>query len=261
MPTPSHRHLAALEARVEALVEGTLARLFPGRLEPADLKRHLVRTLEDTASQGAPAVHYTIRLHREDVAHLLRSHPNLTETLSTDLVEAARELHVALPVPPEVMLLPDEHLRPRSLIVIGDPARPGATMTGITPPPAAPEVETPPAFLVLAGNRTVQLRKTVITLGRRLDNDVILEHSSVSRVHAQLRARFGHFVVYDLGSSGGTFVNAQRVQECLLKPGDVLRLAEVSVIYGEDAAARSPERGSPTPDDHAHGDDRTRPVF
>lgn len=251
---------------MEALVEGTIARLFPGRLEPIDLQRHLVRTLEDTAAQGAPAVSYTIRLHHDDIHHLVHANPGLNETLATAIVESARQLHITLPAQPEVALLVDEHLRPRSLIVTGDAARLGATATGSVPAqadlgPAEPHL--PPAFLVLDGTRTVPLRRPVISLGRRLDNDIILEHSSVSRVHAQLRLRFGRYVVYDLGSSGGTFVNDQRVQECLLKPGDVLRLAGVALIYGEDQAARrATEGGSPAPQPTpGPGDDRTRPIF
>lgn len=252
---------------MEALVEGTLARLLPGRLEPVDLQRHLLRTLEDTAAQGAPAVTYTIRLHRDDVAHLARNHPGLTDQLAAAIVEGARQAHITLPAQPEVVLLPDEHLHPRSLIVTGEAARPGATTTGgpqvkVEGEPAAATL--PPAFLVLDGERTVPLRQPVISIGRRLDNDIIIEHSSVSRVHAQLRLRFGRYVVYDLGSSGGTFVNDQRVQECLLKPGDVLRLSGVSLIYGEDQASRHAptevgDTGKRRPLEP--GDDRTRPYF
>ncbi len=252
---------------MEALVEGTLARLLPGRLEPVDLQRHLLRTLEDTAAQGAPALSYTIRLHRDDVAHLARTYPGLTDQLAAAIVEGARQAHITLPAQPEVLLLPDEHLRPRSLIVTGEAARAGATTTG------GPQVRAdgepaptplPPAFLVLDGERTVPLRLPVISIGRRLDNDIILEHTSVSRVHAQLRLRFGRYVVYDLGSSGGTFVNDQRVQECLLKPGDVLRLSGVSLIYGEDQAARSTPTEVSDPGKRSQlepGDDRTRPYF
>ncbi len=264
---------------MEALVEGTLARLLPGRLEPVDLQRHLLRTLEDTAAQGTPAVSYTVRLHRDDVAHLLRAHPGLTTDLAAAIVQAARQAHITLPSHPEVLVLPDEHLHPRSLIVTGEAARPGLTATGSVQARSEADASAtalPPAFLVLDGERTVPLRQAVVSLGRRLDNDIILEHTSVSRVHAQLRLRFGRYVVYDLGSSGGTFVNDQRVQECLLKPGDVLRLAGVSVIYGEDQAARevpaareaSNVRHAPTEigdidgrRQQQTGDDRTRPFF
>jgi len=66
----------------------------------------------------------------------------------------------------------------------------------------------------------------------------------VSRSHAQLRLRFGHYVVYDLGSTAGTFVNGQRIEECVLRPGDVISLGGVPVIYGEDAS-KGPEPHPP----------------
>jgi pSer/pThr/pTyr-binding forkhead associated (FHA) protein len=72
----------------------------------------------------------------------------------------------------------------------------------------------------------------------------VIDDARVSRSHAQLRLRFGHYVVYDLGSSGGTFVNGQRIEECVLRPGDVISLGGVPVIYGEDAPY-GPEIHSP----------------
>ena len=90
-------------------------------------------------------------------------------------------------------------------------------------------------FLIVEGRRTVLLTRSIVTAGRSLDNDVIVNDSRVSRHHAQLRRRAGRYVIYDLGSSGGTFVNHDRVSECLLQPGDVISLAGVQIIYGEDA--------------------------
>ena len=75
-----------------------------------------------------------------------------------------------------------------------------------------------------------------INLGRRLDNHIIIDDPRVSRNHAQLRLRFGHYVVYNLGSTGGTFVNGQRIEECVLRPGDVISLGGVPIIYGEDSS-------------------------
>src|SRR5436190_17922829 len=90
------------------------------------------------------------------------------------------------------------------------------------------------AFLILDGRHTVPLTESLVTLGRRLNNPIILDSPSVSRAHAQLRLRYGRYVIYDLGSTGGTFVNGQRVEECVLRPGDVISLANVRLIYGED---------------------------
>jgi pSer/pThr/pTyr-binding forkhead associated (FHA) protein len=56
----------------------------------------------------------------------------------------------------------------------------------------------------------------------------------VSRAHAQIRAIRGQYVLFDLNSTGGTMVNGRRVHQCALKPGDVISLSGVPLIYGEE---------------------------
>lgn len=60
-------------------------------------------------------------------------------------------------------------------------------------------------------------------VGRSPDCDLVLADPSVSRRHARLLPRGGELLVEDLGSSGGTFVNGQRVERAAAGPGDVLR--------------------------------------
>jgi pSer/pThr/pTyr-binding forkhead associated (FHA) protein len=90
------------------------------------------------------------------------------------------------------------------------------------------------SFLILEGRRHVSLNKPVVTIGRALDNDVVIDDPRVSRHHAQLRLRQGRYVLYDTGSSGGTLVNNQPVSEVALNAGDVISLAGAQVIFGED---------------------------
>jgi pSer/pThr/pTyr-binding forkhead associated (FHA) protein len=56
----------------------------------------------------------------------------------------------------------------------------------------------------------------------------------VSRHHAQIRLRFGQYVIFDLGSQAGTMVNGKPIQQKALEPGDVISLAGVSLIYVEE---------------------------
>ena len=51
-------------------------------------------------------------------------------------------------------------------------------------------------------------------------------------MHAQLRLIQGSFVIFDLDSLGGTFVNDIAVSSHMLNPGDVIRLAGVPLVYG-----------------------------
>jgi pSer/pThr/pTyr-binding forkhead associated (FHA) protein len=98
-------------------------------------------------------------------------------------------------------------------------------------------------FLILEGHRHVDLFKATVSIGRALDNDVIIEDPRISRHHAQLRRRYGRYVLYDLGSTGGTQINGYPIEECVLHTGDVISLAGVQTIYGEDPSTSIPLPG------------------
>jgi hypothetical protein len=253
--------LSRLEARMESLVEGTFARLFAGHVHPRDVALQLSRALEDSAAAGAPSTHYTVRLNPADAQDLLSAHPDLAEQLSIELLGLAREARLTLAQPPEVSVAADPAQAPHTVTVSAGrrTAALSATQT-MAQAPAAVRRAAPRAFVIIDGQRTVPLREAVVNLGRRLDNQIIIDDPRVSRNHAQLRLRFGHYVIYNLGSTGGTFVNGLRIEECVLRPGDVISLGGVALIYGEDgsdpgAPARTAHSTMPlTPPDMAPPD-------
>lgn len=100
-----------------------------------------------------------------------------------------------------------------------------------------PENETFPtnAFLIVNGAEIFPLTKPVIRIGRMADNDLVLPDSRISRYHAQLRADNGLYVLVDLKSTGGSSIDGKRVHKAALKPGNVVTLAGIPLIYGENA--------------------------
>jgi FHA domain len=68
-----------------------------------------------------------------------------------------------------------------------------------------------------------------LLLGRSRDCDVVLASGAVSRRHARLSFRDGHWVVCDLGSTNGTTVNGTPVGRCRLRPGDRVTFADTPV--------------------------------
>lgn len=90
------------------------------------------------------------------------------------------------------------------------------------------------AFLIIEGVKIHPLKESVINVGRKLENHVVIDDPRVSRTHAQLRVIKGHFVLFDLNSTGGTFVNGQRTSQTVLYPGDVISLAGVTLVFGQD---------------------------
>jgi len=71
------------------------------------------------------------------------------------------------------------------------------------------------------------LRPGVNTVGRGADNDLSIDHESVSDHHCEIAVTTSGIVVRDLDSSNGTWIDTARVQEARLGPGQTLQLGEV----------------------------------
>jgi len=94
------------------------------------------------------------------------------------------------------------------------------------------------AYLVLQGTRVIPLNLPLIKIGRQLDNHIILEDPRVSRSHAQIKLINDRFVIFDLNSTGGTFINGQPSSQSVLYPGDAVSLAGVVFIFSQEMPAR-----------------------
>jgi len=72
----------------------------------------------------------------------------------------------------------------------------------------------------------------VTRLGRALDNEIVVSHSSVSRHHASIENSNGSFVVRDLNSQNGTFVGNRRVTEPTpISDGDTVRVGDAQFTF------------------------------
>ncbi len=245
--------IALFETFAEQLVEGTFARLFAGRPDSLDVARRLARAMEDHSRPGndgrlyAPP-YYTIRLHPDDFERLAAERQTLATEMVNSITDFAAQAELVLSTPPTVRWAPDPDVRLYEVqIEVGwEAPRYSADVTGETDntnqmpankaqdgdPASSPPMVRP--FIIVGGQRHIDLLQPVIAIGRALDNDIIIEDPRVSRHHAQLRRRYGRYVLYDIGSSGGTEINGYPVEECVLHSGDVISFAGVQVIYGED---------------------------
>jgi phosphoserine phosphatase RsbU/P len=73
------------------------------------------------------------------------------------------------------------------------------------------------------GAHSFSLDQPVVSIGRHTDQDLVLSDNFVSRRHAVVRQTSLGFEIEDLASSHGTYVNGTRVQNALLRSGDVLQ--------------------------------------
>src|SRR5512147_2666647 len=85
---------------------------------------------------------------------------------------------------------------------------------------------TPGAAFALEGDQ--------MTIGRDSTNEIVINDAEVSRRHARLTFQGGKYVLEDLGSTNGTFVNGQRLAgPRVLKPGEVVSFGEQIVLVFE----------------------------
>jgi pSer/pThr/pTyr-binding forkhead associated (FHA) protein len=84
-------------------------------------------------------------------------------------------------------------------------------------------------------------------VGRAEYNDIVLPDDSVSTSHAKLQRREGVWVLVDLESTNGSFVDAERVQgETPLAPGALLRLGDVQLLFEPTDDTVDAAKGSST---------------
>ena len=199
--------LSRFEEMIERLVEDSLAGLLGAPVQPIELAKRLTRALETERAVGigralAPN-RYVVRLSAEDFARFATARRGLERELAEYLRQAAAERRLSFLAPPTVELRSAPEIGRHQIAVaasFADAPVEDATgsasaasaehtqrFTAVMPPaPARPAADLAWS-LVAAGSAPVPLRRDFVTLGRALDNDVVIEDSRVSRYHAELR--------------------------------------------------------------------------
>ncbi len=234
--------ITRIQARLQPRLEVLLPRLAGPSISAADLARQFadeIRTASRTDAQGkryAPD-QYTLSLSAKDMAPAERALAPVQEELSGVLAEVLRDSGFLLLRAPHVTIASDPTLPDKAVRLITWHSRDPLQVTESIrlDPPGNDQIPSG-AFLIVEGRRHFPLNKVVVAVGRSPENDLLLGDPHVSRRHAQLRAKDGRYVLFDLDSTAGTRVNGQLVREKTLEPGDVIALASVDLIYGEDAS-------------------------
>jgi pilus assembly protein CpaF len=87
----------------------------------------------------------------------------------------------------------------------------------------------------------IPIARQVFTIGKRDDNDLVLDKTNVSRQHARIFFREGAFFIQDMGSRNGTYVDGRRVvSETRLLPGARIKVAEDELVYMDESAPPAP---------------------
>jgi hypothetical protein len=236
---PSLEHL---ESRLQSLLENTLLKYLPGYRAEDRIFQNLASALQDNLKEVdgitfAPDG-YVILAHPSTLERW-HTKPPLIKRLAQVLKTAGEEAGYQFNSNPSVSTSADLDIGENETRIIatfgsevvaetrGMPANSqGEDMANSIPANA---------FLILHGKEVIPLGAPVINIGRRMDNQIVIDDPRVSRQHAQLRVAKGHYALFDLNSSGGTYVNGKRSNMTMLSPGDVVSLAGVTFVFGQDS--------------------------
>lgn len=93
---------------------------------------------------------------------------------------------------------------------------------------------TSPNLVVFTGDRTWSIdlkNKEKVTIGRDENCEVFFESTKVSRRHAEVQQRGETFILRDLGSTNGTWVHGQQIDEYILQDGDVFQIGPAQIVF------------------------------
>jgi len=255
--------LPGLEAGIHAVLNEALGKLVIDRESLGDVGRRLAQEISrgarsDDRGRTFSPDQFTLTFHPGQIALFVSQLPQAQATLADGLASVLAQQDLALIHPPHVTLASDPTLTSSEIRAISWHSRDPLAFSALMETPADPTDEPPPgAFLVVDGKRHFPLSLPVISIGRRLDNHLVLDDPHVSRTHAQLRSQRGKFVLVDLNSTGGTRVNGNVIRQHSLRPGDVITIAGIELIYGQDPSG-PPESTPPYAPPFAQPSDRDR---
>ena len=240
--------LEQIENRIRELIEIRLPAILPGKtLESAAIRQFAeamhANTTEKDGKRFAPNV-YTLTSRSDESATW--QDPQWVEALKETIYTAGREAGLEFSTPPTLALSTDDSLPLKQIHITASHNIEPLAETNNMPNEDGAETEEEGhvpdnAFLILDGRKVIPLTETVINIGRRLENGIVLDDPRISRTHSQLRAIKGRYVIFDLNSTGGTFVNGQRIEQTVLYPGDVISLAGVTIVFGQDNPPPRPD--------------------
>ena len=248
--------LARFERLMEQALEGGLRRVFATPLQPVQLAKAAARSMEQAQIIGVRGREvpnrYELRLAPDDLARFGEYTGALSQEIASYLMDYARERGLRPVAELRVEVIEDASVRAGSVqaqarfadlapriqqdvaaAVEGTRRLRLADLAVAVPDQSLEAAAGAKLWLIDDQGDRVQLdpgESGLVRLGRASDNDLVIASARVSRYHAQLRWVSSSWLVYDLDSTNGTWLDEQRVAPAeprALAPGARLRFGDL----------------------------------
>jgi len=243
-----NQKLDQLESKLQALFEDQIMAILPGvKMEERVIQKlamALKQNIVEQKEKEAVAPNVFTLIVAPNTAPLWKE-PQVMNVLKNVISTVVKDIGLKLEARPTITITTDATFSEKDATVITshklEPVEDTKGMATDSEKKESNDTIPENAFLIVEGVKVHPLRDPVVNIGRRLENHLVIDDPRISRNHAQLRAMNGRYVLFDLNSTGGTFVNGQRTSQTVLYPGDVISLAGVALIFGQDNPPPRPD--------------------
>lgn len=242
-------NLERIEQQLQNLFEEKLISIFLGKQPETKLIDALISSMKDNIRQNegdaltAPdrfLIYISPRDYNEWVTH-----QDILDELAESLYQIGLEEGLHFLNPPSIIPIKNPTMPNNQYKIDSEHSNAFSIMedtAGMAQPEMKDALEDLPkhAYFVINGSKNVVLNQPVIDIGRHSDNDLMLDDPHISRHHAQLRAFKQQFIIFDVGSTGGIFINGKKLSQATLQAGDVIRMGITTLIYIQDTTSAHP---------------------
>ena len=249
-----NQKLDQIESRLQALFEDQIMAILPGvKMEERiihKLAMAIKQNILDQQGKDVVAPNVFTLIVAPNAAPIWKE-PQVMNVLKNTISTVIKDIGLDITAHPTITITTDETFSEKDVTVVTshtlEPVEDTKGMATDAEKKEDNEKIPENAFLIVEGVKVHPLRVPVVNIGRRMENQLVIDDPRISRNHAQLRAVNGRYVLFDLNSTGGTFVNGQRTSQTVLYPGDVISLAGVALIFGQDNPPHRPDMKATSP--------------
>lgn len=252
----------------EKLVEGLFKGKFNSQVQPVEIAKRLGREMVTCKTVSVDKIYvpneYDVTLSPIDWQAFAALEAKVARELENFLLKKAADKNYFMVAKPHIYFQKDEALSEGTFLVAcrRNPAHlevgQGQEQFPDRPEPSAPELSTSGSMentqvfrskdqirqlatqekraelVIIMGHdigMTYRLLSGTSYLGRRGTNEIHIEDENLSRTHAEIQTKEDKYVLRDLDSTNGTFVNGKRITQHILMPGDHIRVGTTELEF------------------------------